>query len=577
MRKLLFLLFLLAAPSWAADIYWVDDNGAATWANAESDTPLSGASACSLATANANADAGDTVYLRAGTYSTGIVPTNSGTSGNEILWEAYDGESVIIATSGRAGVELDGVSYQIIDDIEVDGANSPTFLMEITGGSDYNIIRNCYMYNDTNGVSAIIIRTNNVTEGVDDNNHNWIYDNVFEKGGVLGPEPDCDDKGGLFDVGSDNAADSFSGNNTIENNVFITGAHHVVKTKSKKNLIRNNVISNPENYFAEGSCTNPTDSGFYGNRGLTVLDHAQFSDGYNVVEGNRIGHAGIPSDGQGGFAMTIGASKTLVRYNEFYGTAETGVYFRSSSNNADDIAFYNNTIWKNGLIVSRAPPTYPGITYHGVRVQLNSDNNHIVNCIIHDNNDEDISDETSGTLTTRGNWLTADGDPGFTDETWPGLDAALSTTEPNLRPTSESGAIDNGSYLTQADGSGSGSTSLTVDNSYFFQDGTVGSSLSNVQPDVIAIGTVDNTAEISSIDYATHTITLASAMTWSNNDDIWLYSKSDGERVLYGSAPDQGAFEYQAAAAGSAYTGQLRLNSGGAKPSLGGGARFKLN
>lgn len=26
---------------------------------------------------------------------------------------------------------------------------------------------------------------------------------------------------------------------------------------------------------------------------------------------------------------------------------------------------------------------------------------------------------------------------------------------------------------------------------------------------------------------------------------LWLYKKSDGERVLYGSAPDYGAHEYQ--------------------------------
>jgi hypothetical protein len=32
-------------------------------------------------------------------------------------------------------------------------------------------------------------------------------------------------------------------------------------------------------------------------------------------------------------------------------------------------------------------------------------------------------------------------------------------------------------------------------------------------------------------------------MTWGSGADIWLYKKSDGERVLYGSAPDVGAHE----------------------------------
>ena len=69
----------------------------------------------------------------------------------------------------------------------------------------------------------------------------------------------------------------------------------------------------------------------------------------------------------------------------------------------------------------------------------------------------------------------------------------------------------------------------------------------NVNADWIAIGTVSNVVQISSINYSTNTITLASAMTWSNNDSVWLYKNSSGEQVLYGSAPDQGAHEYEAA------------------------------
>jgi hypothetical protein len=33
-------------------------------------------------------------------------------------------------------------------------------------------------------------------------------------------------------------------------------------------------------------------------------------------------------------------------------------------------------------------------------------------------------------------------------------------------------------------------------------------------------------------------------MTWSDNAPIWLYKKSDGTQVLFGSAPDMGAHEY---------------------------------
>ena len=119
-----------------------------------------------------------------------------------------------------------------------------------------------------------------------------------------------------------------------------------------------------------------------------------------------------------------------------------------------------------------------------------------------------------------------------------------SITLPNLSLQSSSGAIDAGTYLTQANGAGSTSTTLVVDDALYFQDGTWGSSLSNIQADFIAIGLVGNTAQINSINYSTNVITLASPMTWSDNANIWLFKDSSGNIVLYSSAPDIGAHEF---------------------------------
>ena len=63
--------------------YWVSPDGQAKiWENAKSDTPLEGAACASIKMANLRAAAGDTVYLRGGTYVCGdvIKPNNSGTS-----------------------------------------------------------------------------------------------------------------------------------------------------------------------------------------------------------------------------------------------------------------------------------------------------------------------------------------------------------------------------------------------------------------------------------------------------------------------------------------------------------------
>jgi len=49
------------------------------------------------------------------------------------------------------------------------------------------------------------------------------------------------------------------------------------------------------------------------------------------------------------------------------------------------------------------------------------------------------------------------------------------------------------------------------------------------------------------INYTTGAVELNStpASTVSVNDYVWLYKKSDGVQVLYGSAPDYGAYEYE--------------------------------
>ena len=81
--------------------YWVSSNGQAAWASCRGATPLNDTSACALSTANANASAGDTVYLRGGTYSNQeIRPSNSGTSeSNRIVLTSYNWENVLIRDS----------------------------------------------------------------------------------------------------------------------------------------------------------------------------------------------------------------------------------------------------------------------------------------------------------------------------------------------------------------------------------------------------------------------------------------------------------------------------------------------
>jgi hypothetical protein len=112
-----------AKPALAETMYWVSPTGTAAWVDCNSQTPLSGSAACALATANSNAGAGDTVYLRAGTYSQGIAPAQSGSSTSRLTYRGYTGETAKITGVAR-GINVIGKSYITIDGVNVDGVDT---------------------------------------------------------------------------------------------------------------------------------------------------------------------------------------------------------------------------------------------------------------------------------------------------------------------------------------------------------------------------------------------------------------------------------------------------------------------
>ncbi len=70
--------------------------------------------------------AGDTVYIRAGTYAERVIPVNSGSAGNPITYAAYPGETAILDGSGielpddLAGLfEILGLSYLRVSGLRV--------------------------------------------------------------------------------------------------------------------------------------------------------------------------------------------------------------------------------------------------------------------------------------------------------------------------------------------------------------------------------------------------------------------------------------------------------------------------
>ena len=111
---------------------------------------------------------------------------------------------------------------------------------------------------------------------------------------------------------------------------------------------------------------------------------------------------------------------------------------------------------------------------------------------------------------------------------------------------SGSPAIAAGTNLTTVAAGDSGSgTSLVVADAAYFQDGYgLSNAYSTVSGDCIAVGTASNHVCVTAVNYATNTLTLASSISRSVGEGVYLYSKSDGVQVLTGSAPDMGALPY---------------------------------
>ena len=559
----------------SGEVYWVSPTGTATWASAYSATALSGSACCSLSTACANAVAGDTVILRGGTYNAALMPSHSGTSLAKIIWIAYPGETPTLHNNAPPGsnyyyygICLWSVSWHKIDGIDVDNPPATEIPwvnggpmgrpLAIYSGASYNEIVNCDINANRNG-SIQWWRGNQPNPPV---TNNWMHNCTIRNTGHLyasgvPSDPVYATMGLQIGVPT---YDSASGNNTVEDCVFYAGGHHDLEVFTLYNVFKNNYFHNEGNepnntgatpLYGPDSVSPAAAPNLWGHRLFQFDNESGLPRQYQLFEGNRCGYSGPPSEDDGGDGMTIMSPGNIIRYNDVYASQNNGVLFKHGSltyENADDNRFYNNTIFYSGRYNNIGAP-YLANLWEGYSFRWYGsyafNKNVIINNIMNTyGGTQEISTLGSGTNRVENNFLTANGNPRFIDTTATDpTNAAL----PNLALQAGSPCIGAAENLTTAVGSGSNSATLVVADALFFQDGTWGSALTHgvtLFPDWIAIGSVTNIVKISSINYTTNTITLASSMTWGDKAKIWLYSDSRGRRVLYGTGPDIGAHAY---------------------------------
>lgn len=518
---LLILVFTVASPLLAqATDYYVDTyNGSASDSNpGTSSLPWK-----TITKANQTLTAGDTAYIKAGTYSSYIAPQNSGTSTNPIMYRNYSTDIVTIQNAAY-GIWLIGKSY-----ITVQGINFYNLdqFMVLQNGANHNIIAYC---NFDHG------RSNQWTgsEIVGSSSYNWIHHSSFSNYGICDPSHGTGSgQGTTLDIGTeDNGADA-SSYNLIENNTLFHGGHHVMGIFSRYNTIRNN-------YFHNEAWSNGR-----GERNL-YLNGVAAGTGHNLIEGNRFGYSSTPCNDSiptvGSVAMST--SYNIFRHNKIYHSVAYGLGTYSYGSSYDIGSYnkiYNNTIFNSGYNID---PAYKGGEEDTAIWFASSANvgNQVKNNLYSVNTSVHRGYTTNQIFANNWNGDTQ-GNPLFVNaSTTPPVDKTDATL-PNLDLQSTSPAIDKVGSLTKVTSVTGTGTSITVSEASYFQDGSYGPA-GAVQADWIAVGTISNIVQISSI--SGNTIKLASSISWTNGDSVWLYRKSDGVGVLYGGAPDAGAYEFQA-------------------------------
>jgi len=541
------ITFLFVSTSWATAPHWVDDNGTADWGSCQSASSLSGVSACSLTTANANASAGDTVYFRAGDYSTAISPKNSGTAGNVITWSAYNSEDVNL-TNTKYAIYLDNDDYQKFvdfdadvggwyikaingsDNIEVDsctfsGSNKYAGL-DISSCSDWNIHDTFFGPNgigdaqDSN--TAPLVASNSIRI--------YIHDNTFE---------DC---GSHSCIGfGDGGAISYS---VIKDNIFYN-------TGLNTTLLPGGPLYN----WYDQNHTGATD----------VMVGVIKGSSYNLIEGNTFYESGdnIGDDHTAAF-KTANATGNIFRKNIVYNMDQFAaeIYTDDRSGSAAQYnMFYNNTIYNSGSDDDNTPESgaftyYSYVTKH---IQYNQVVNNIISdhqryafgygssvgtAYVHDNVyhwNLLYQSDLSGNEVNRFNsgktieYAESNYPTEYLSNVFNVLDVNPSFTTPGSDFTLKAGSpcIDAGFWLAQIRSATGSGTSFVVDNPYFFTDGY---GIPEFSGDLIQLEGDSSQVRVTNINYSTATITVNKPISWTKGQGVSLQ--------YYGSRPDIGAHEY---------------------------------
>ncbi|MGZ3768466.1 MAG: right-handed parallel beta-helix repeat-containing protein [Bdellovibrio sp.] len=315
---LIFFFFIFLVPNLQAANYYV-----ATTGNDSNPGTLSQPWR-TISKAAANLIAGDTLYIRGGTYKEQVTPRNSGNgTGGIITYTSYPGETVTI--DGSAGLnwnwngvfDLSNRSYLQISGLRI--TNSPGFGFYLSDSTNMKIL-------------------NNLT-------YNTIYSGIFAYHSntitISGNEVALANNGG-------GSQESISLNNTqnftVSNNKVHGGGKEGIDAKvgsSNGKIFGNNVYDMAR-------------VGIYVDAWDTTADSIEIYN--NMVSNSKSANSGASEDGIRIGAEHGGTASNIKIYNNvLYNIAQTGIilsnYFESgySEPKFSGISIFNNTTYNTGL------------------------------------------------------------------------------------------------------------------------------------------------------------------------------------------------------------------------------------
>jgi hypothetical protein len=517
-----------------------------------------------LAKANANLIAGDTVYIRAGTYTDPISPVNSGTAGNPLVYMNYQVE-VCSLYVGATAINLIGKAYVFVQGVRVQMAQSVNnHVVTISGGGN-NAIVNCRIYGGSTH--------NNPAWGdwpsfiLSSSSYNRIIGNLLDR-------QDYDITSDAY-RGDGIGAHGNSKYNIIEGNTVVNVSHFGIAVPygvlgESFNIVRNNRIYN---------C----------HVGLGNTD-----DSYRCLyEGNQVWAPGEVNTYRGGVSCEFSPQKCIIRYNAFYDDSiSTGsLQYNPGSNNSfvtntavstpvDNRVYHNTFMGQTGTAVDRCSiylqNDNPGVWDFG--------RNSFVNNIIAYPNKRPgsypiswqdrgktlatVTDRFRGNLLWKGapgdvvaNWGVSGGiDYKFTlaqlkaqmPSAWEStnfeasplwLDSTSSMGNRRFSLSASSPCIDRGVALTRTRQTSTSTTAIYVTDASYFHYSWSGTSFD--RGDSVYVDGVR--AELQTIDYQNNILYTTTPVSVANDAGVYLlasyYTVGGYQNRLKGAAPDVGAFE----------------------------------